>query len=77
MDEKIMAVIADNCDAEEADRSLILGDVCDSLDLVNIAWELEEELDCDLDEEEFGKFLDGKRTVGELVDHVCKIVNQK
>ena len=76
MEEKVLAVIRENSscpDGENIDRATILGDVCDSLDVVNMAWDLEIELDCELSEDDLGKFLSGK-TVGELVDHICAVV---
>ena len=74
MEERIMAVIRENADGE-IDRSTILGDVCDSLDVVNMTWDLEQELDVDLDEEEMSKFLNGK-TVGECVDHLISLTKK-
>lgn len=71
MRDQIMAIIRDNADTDQINKGTILNEVCDSLDIINMVWEIEDQFDMQICEAEAAKLLNDKTTVGEFIEFVA------
>ena len=69
-DKRILEIIQENSDlmADLVVPATVLSDICDSLDMASIQWDIEDELGFQLPDDEFAKAATG--TVGELLAYL-------
>lgn len=77
MRDRIMEVVLENTDTDQVERSTVIADVCDSLDVLNIVWDVENEFGCEIEEQGLKSVMTGGTTIGEFVDRLCDLVSGK